>query len=91
MRRKGTDGVARCTADLVQSAHDPGLGQLEPSQAVMGGKADGAEACPLGLGDVLQVQEHEFGGVPELVGEVAVGGHSVQGQIQVLAGCRTWK
>ena len=80
--------VCRPTADLVQGAHDPGLRQLEPSQAARGGKADGAEVCPFSFRDLLQVQEHEFGGVPELVGEVAVGGHSVQGQVQVLAGRR---
>lgn len=75
----------------MQGADDPDVRQFQAGQRLLAGEVGGRQLPPLGVRDVLQVHEDELGGVPELVGEVAVSRHPLQAQVQVLPRSRACK
>ena len=70
--------------DLVQSTDHPSLGQGQLPQGPRAAEVCLGQAQPLLIIKLLQVEQNELAGVPQLVGEVAAGHQAVHGQVQIL-------
>ena len=71
----------------MQSTDHPSLSQGQLPQGPRAAEVCLGQPRPLLIVKLLQVEQNELPGVPELVGEVAAGHQAVHGQIQVLS-CR---
>mmetsp|Transcript_18696 Transcript_18696/g.44683 ORF Transcript_18696/g.44683 Transcript_18696/m.44683 type:complete len:798 (+) Transcript_18696:625-3018(+) len=72
----------------VEVAQDPAVGEREALPSGLLGKIDAAEFIPLGIADVLKVEEDELAAVPNLVDKVPRVGHAVHVEVEILSrGC----
>lgn len=67
----------------VHLAHDPPLGERQAREARRVAELGAGERAALLGGHLLEVQEDELPGVPELVRQVAVRPEALEGQVQV--------
>lgn len=71
----------------MQCTDDPSLSQGQPCQALRATEVCLGQILPLCVIQLLQVEQDELAGIPQLVGEVAAGHEAVLGEVQILTGC----